>query len=178
MTPITAQLLASLSTKEKPGLMQPLADAMNEFFPKYGITTEKRVEHFLAQALHEADGFHTLEEYASGDAYDTRTDLGNTPQKDGDGRKYKGRGIFQTTGRTNYKAAGTKMGIDALANPELLATPRYAVWAACIYWDSHGLSKYADADDAKTITKKINGGLNGYEDRLVYLGRVRQAIKP
>lgn len=176
MITITPQLLASLSTKEKPELMKPLADAMNEFFPVYAITTEKRVEHFLAQALHEADGFRTLEEYASGDAYDTRTDLGNTPQRDGDGRKYKGRGIFQTTGRTNYKRAGEKMKIDALANPKLLATPRYAVWAACIYWDDRNLNALADKDDAKRITKAINGGYNGLSDRLIYLGRVRQAI--
>lgn len=172
---ITASLLASLSSKEKSEYLEPLAAAMNEFFPQYNITTEKRQEHFLAQALHEADGFRTLEEYASGKAYEGRKDLGNV--KPGDGVRYKGRGIFQTTGRTNYAAAGEKMGIDALAHPELLATPRYAVWSACIYWDSRKLNALADADDVKAITKKINGGLNGYEDRLVYLGRTRQAIK-
>jgi len=175
MTPITAQLLASLSTKEKPELMAPLAEAMNEFFPRYEINTERRLEHFLAQALHEADGFRTLQEYASGQAYEGRKDLGNT--QTGDGRKFKGHGIFQTTGRANHAAAGKVMGIDAVNHPELLATPRYAVWSACIYWQSRKLNQYADADDAKTITKKINGGLNGYDDRLIYLGRCRQAIK-
>jgi|GEM_PF-2230088 len=176
MKPITAKLLASLSTKEKPELMAPLAAAMNEFFPQYDITTEKRQEHFLAQALHEADGFRTLQEYASGNAYDTRTDLGNTAAKDGDGRKYKGRGIFQTTGRTNYAAAGKVMGLNLIANPTLLATPRYAVWSACIYWQSRKLNALADADNVKLITKKINGGYNGLADRIKYLEKCRAAI--
>jgi putative chitinase len=175
--PITAALLASLSHKEKPELLAPLAAAMNEFFPRYGIITELRIVHFLAQALHEADGFRTLSEYASGDAYDTRVDLGNTPQRDGDGRKYKGRGIFQTTGKANYAAAGKAMGIDAVNNPLLLATPRYAVWSACIYWQSRKLNAYADKDDIRTIAKKINGGYNGLEDRIAYLQRVRKLIK-
>ena len=173
MKPITAKFLASLSTKEKPELMAPLAAAMNEFFPLYAINTEKRQEHFLCQALHEADGFRTLQEYATGDAYDTRTDLGNTAKKDGDGRRYKGHGIFQTTGRTNHKAAGEAMGIDAIAHPELLATPRYAVWSACIYWKSRKLNELADADNIRAITKKINGGYNGLADRQRYLDKVR-----
>lgn len=175
MNPITDWLLASLSTKERPELMAPLADAMNEFFPRYEITTERRLEHFLAQALHEADGFRTLQEYASGQAYEGRKDLGNTQR--GDGKRFKGRGIFQTTGRTNYAAAGKVMGIDAINKPELLATPRYAVWSACIYWQSRKLNQFADLDDHKTITRKINGGLNGYADRLIYLGRCRQMIR-
>jgi putative chitinase len=176
LKPITVELLAQLSRKERPELLPGIAAAMNEFFPKYDITTEKRIEHFLAQALHEADGFRTLSEYASGDAYDTRTDLGNTPQKDGDGRKYKGRGIFQTTGKTNYRAAGKAMGIDAINHPELLATPRYAVWSACIYWQSRKLNEWADRDDIRTITRKINGGYNGLDDRVAYLYRVRRFI--
>jgi putative chitinase len=174
--PITVELLAQLSRKERPELLPGIAAAMNEFFPKYEINTERRVEHFLAQSLHEADGFRTLSEYASGDAYDTRTDLGNTPQKDGDGRKYKGRGIFQTTGKTNYRAAGKAMGIDAINHPELLATPRYAVWSACIYWQSRKLNEWADRDDIRTITRKINGGYNGLDDRVAYLYRVRRFI--
>lgn len=176
---ITAKLLAGLSTKEKPELMAPLASAMNEFFPLFEITTEPRIEYFLAQSLHEADGFRTLQEYASGDAYDTRTDLGNTPKKDGDGRRYKGRGIFQTTGRTNYAAAGKIMGVDLIANPELLMQPRYAVWSACIYWKSRKLNALADLNTPasfKACTKKINGGYNGLDDRIRYLEKCRLAI--
>lgn len=176
MKPITAKMLASLSSKEKASFMAPLAAAMNEFFPAYEITTELRIEHFLAQALHESDGFRTLQEYASGDAYDTRTDLGNTKARDGDGRRFKGRGIFQTTGRTNYAAAGKYMGFDAIAHPEWLAQPRYAVWSACIYWKSRKLNALADKDDVKAITRKINGGYNGLEDRIRYLAKCRAVI--
>lgn len=181
---VTAKLLASLSNKELPHLMAPLASAMNEFFPIFGITTEVRIEQFLAQCLHEADGFHTLEEYASGNAYDTRTDLGNTPERDGDGAKFKGRGILQTTGKANYTRAQKRFAefgvtVDLIKNPQLLSQPRYAVLAACIYWDDKKLNALADlnsADGFKRITRKINGGYNGLDDRIRYLGLCRKAI--
>jgi putative chitinase len=154
-----------------------LAAGMNEFFPQYGINTDLRLAHFLCQALHEADGFRTLQEYASGDAYDTRTDLGNTAAKDGDGRLYKGRGIFQTTGKANYIAAGKVMGLDLVVHPELLAQPRNAVWSACIYWQSRKLNELADKNDIVAITKKINGGTNGLEGRKAYLRIVKAVLK-
>src|SRR5687767_9005316 len=108
---ISPAVLRAASPKEDPKLMQPLADAMNEFFPHplIDVTTENRVENWLAQGLIESDYFKTLTEYASGDAYDTRTDLGNTKAKDGDGRKYKGRGIFQLTGKANYANASAEL---------------------------------------------------------------------
>jgi putative chitinase len=174
MIRITTAAIRALSDKERPELVAPIVAAMNEFLPAYDITTEKRVEHFLAQAAHESDGFRTLTEYASGAAYEGRDDLGNTEK--GDGKRYRGRGIFQTTGRTNYAAAGKAMGIDALAEPELLATPRFAVWSACIYWKSRKLNALADKDDLRAITKKINGGYNGIEDRRRYLDRARRLI--
>jgi putative chitinase len=177
MKQITPEILAALSNKENPVFLAGLAAGMNEFFPKYGINTDLRLEHFLCQALHEADGFRTLQEYASGDAYDTRTDLGNTAAKDGDGRLYKGRGIFQTTGRANYAAAGKAMGLDLIAHPELLAQPRNAVWSACIYWQSRKLNDYADKDDIFTITKRINGGTNGLDSRKAYLRVVKAVLK-
>jgi putative chitinase len=175
MITITAAIILALSDKERPELVAPLVAAMNEFFPQFEINTEKRVEHFLAQSCHEADGFRTLTEYASGKAYEGRADLGNA--KRGDGAKYKGRGIFQITGRTNYAAAGKAMGIDAIAQPELLATPRYAVWSACLYWQSRKLNALADRDDLRAITKKINGGYNGLSDRQRYLERARKLIQ-
>lgn len=182
MRPITAKLLASLSNKELPHLMAPLAAAMNEFFPAFQIVTEPRQEFFLAQALHEADGFHTLEEYASGAAYEGRADLGNV--KRGDGRRFKGGGIFQNTGRANYTRLTKQfrelgIDVDLVANPELLRTPRYAVLAACLYWKDKKLNALADLNTPasfKACTKKINGGYNGLEDRIRYLERCRKAI--
>src|ERR1044072_6511329 len=82
-----------------------LALWMNHWFPKFEIDTKGELCHFLAQAAHEADSFNALKEYATGEAYDTRVDLGNTPQKDGDGQRLKGRGIFMTTGTFLYKKA-------------------------------------------------------------------------
>lgn len=186
MKPITAKMLASLSTKEKASYMAPLAAAMNEFFPHFEITTELRIEHFLAQALHESDGFRTLQEYASGAAYEGRTDLGNT--KKGYGVKYKGRGIFQNTGYANmvrlttqFKKLAKLLGdpsleIDLVKNPELLEQPRYAVVAACLYWQEKKLNALADKDDVRGITKRVNGGYNGLEDRVRYLAKCRAVI--
>lgn len=187
MKPITAQMLASLSTKEKAVWMPPMAAAMNEFFPYFEITTELRQEHFLAQALHESDGFHTLEEYASGAAYEGRKDLGNT--KPGYGRKYKGGGIFQNTGYENYVLltkefkklavifSDPTLAVDLVKNPELLRQPRYAVLAACVYWKQKKLNALADKDDVKGISKKVNGGWNGLEDRIRYLAKTRRVIE-
>lgn len=179
MKPITPALLARLSVKERPEYLAPLAAAMNEWFPVFEIDTELRQENFLAQILHEADGFHTLQEYASGKAYEGRKDLGNV--KKGDGAKYKGRGPIQTTGRANYERcqkAMLKYGVevDLLKNPELLATPRLGILAGCIYWDDHKLNALADKDDIKAITKRINGGYNGLDDRISYRDKCRIAI--
>lgn len=179
---VTAAVIRALSTKEKPELVPHLVAAMNEFFPVFEITTEKRVEHFLAQSAHESDGFHTLEEYASGNAYDTRVDLGNTPQKDGDGAFFKGHGIFQTTGKTNHLRVQRRMkdfgiDVDLMKNPRLLCEPRLAVLSACIYWQDKKLNALADKDDLKAITRKINGGENGIEDRRRYLDKARVLIK-
>ena len=179
---ITPKMLAGLSTKEKPELMAPLAATMNEFFPVFKITSEPRIECFLAQALHEADGFHTLEEYASGAAYEGRADLGNV--KKGDGRRYKGGGIFQNTGRANYTRLTKQfremaIDVDLVKNPELLRTPRYAVLAACLYWKDKNLNALADLNTSasfKAMTKKINGGYNGLPDRIAYLEKCRKAI--
>lgn len=144
-----------------------------KFFDKYAeafsVDTPKRKQAFFSQAAHETAGFKTLEEYASGQAYEGRADLGNT--QPGDGVRFKGRGIFQITGRMNYKAISKKIFNDErlLSNPELLENPEYAVLSALIFWNTRGLNQYADLgteEGFKTITKKINGGLNGWADRL------------
>jgi predicted chitinase len=138
-----------------------------------GINTPARVCHFLAQLAHESDGFKTTQEYASGAAYDTRTDLGNTPERDGDGVRYKGRGLIQVTGRSNYSAFTTWMAkhhplicVDFVRNPEALERMPYALLSAVWYWQRHGLNAYADRGDLRGITKRINGGYNGLNDRI------------
>lgn len=139
-----------------------------------GINTFLRLSHFLAQAAHETDGFRVLEEYASGAAYEGRKDLGNV--NPGDGVRYKGRGIFQLTGRANYKRYGSLLGVDLENNPDLAEKENIPLLVACEYWNQNILSPVADRDDIITITKKINGGTNGLESRMKYAERAKVVI--
>jgi hypothetical protein len=107
-----------------------------------------------------------MQEYASGKEYEGRKNLGNV--QPGDGVRFKGRGIFQLTGRANYKAMGPKLNLDLIANPEKAADPAVATQVACEYWRSHGLNALADKNDIVGITKKINGGTNGLPSRRAY----------
>lgn len=131
----------------------------------YEINTGQRAAHFLAQAGHETNSLLWETELASGAAYEGRTDLGNT--KPGDGKKFKGRGLIQLTGRSNYAAYGKDKGLDLEATPEKVATDvELNADVAGWYWKKHDLNTWADKNDIKTITKKVNGGFNGYADRI------------
>lgn len=154
-----------------------IAPVLQKTLEQYQIDTPLRIAHFLAQCAHESDGFCTTEEYASGRAYEGRADLGNT--QEGDGVRYKGRGLFQLTGRANYKAYGPKVGIpDLVDHPERAAEPAVSLLIACEYWKERrgGLNQFADRDDIITITKAINGGTNGLDDRRRYLAKAKQAL--
>jgi putative chitinase len=140
----------------------------------YEINTSLRKAHFLAQLAHESMEFIYSEEIASGAAYEGRKDLGNTQK--GDGVRFKGRGLIQITGRTNYTNYGKYRGKDYLTgdNPKLLSTdPETAVDCSCWFWKTRKLNELADIDDVRAITKKINGGLNGFEDRKQKLARAK-----
>jgi predicted chitinase len=172
---ITESVIKKIAPTANKAFLKPMVAAMVDVLPAYGINTPLRVAHFLAQAAHESAGFKTMTEYASGSAYEGRKDLGNT--KKGDGKRYKGRGIFQLTGRANYIKIGEKLGLPLEANPTLAAEPRNAVLIACEYWKSRKLNAPADKDDILTITKRINGGYNGLDDRRRYLSRAKHALK-
>lgn len=138
----------------------------------YGIDTPRRRAHFLAQLCHESGQLRYTEEIASGAAYEGRADLGNT--QPGDGRRFKGRGLIQLTGRANYVAFGRAVGRDFStdATAPLLATdPDLAVQVSCWFWSTRGLNGPADANDIRRITLRINGGLNGYGDRQALYAR-------
>lgn len=171
---ITREMIKAIAPNSKEEIIGPLVGYLNMYMPKYEVNTYLRVCHFLAQAAHEAASFRTLEEYASGAAYEGRKDLGNVVK--GDGVRYKGRGIFQLTGRANYRDIGKKLGYDLEKNPTLAATPEISVLTALEYWKSRGLNTFADKDDVTTITKRINGGLNGFDDRKRYLAKCKQVI--
>jgi putative chitinase len=130
------------------------------------IDTPREIAAFMAQVAHESGEFLYMEEIADGSEYEGRLDLGNT--QPGDGRKFRGHGPIQITGRTNTAACGAALGIDALADPTVLEKPENAMRSAVWFWNTRGLSPLADADNFKAITERINGGLNGYAERLVY----------
>lgn len=181
---VTPEHLAAIAgTKTK--LMPALAEWINHFCPQYEIDTPQEYAHFLSQACHETDHFRTLQEYASGKNYEGRVDLGN--KNAGDGVRYKGRGIFQTTGRANYLQLGiTKGARDFFINgPELLEQPDHAVWSACEYWRTRSLNDAANQADTALLKKKfkgelfdvppveyismtINGGRNGLKERIKF----------
>lgn len=171
---ITIDLLRNIS-RGRDDIMRLLPPAMTKYMPVFKIDTLFRAAHFLAQAAHESDGFRVMEEYASGKAYENRTDLGNV--EPGDGPRYKGRGIFQLTGRDNYDRMGQRLSIDLIGSPELASDPDTAVHIACLYWSDHSLNALADADDIKAITKAINGGYNGLASRVTYLRRAKLGLQ-
>lgn len=159
----------------KPELAAELGLAANVHFRTYGILdTGLRLAHFMGQCAHESGGFIYMEEIASGAKYEGRADLGNT--QPGDGRRYKGRGPIQLTGRANYRAFGREVGIDFESHPEIVAYPSIGLMAAVRYWNSRNLNALADADDLVGITKKINGGTNGLEDRRVQTAKAKALI--
>jgi putative chitinase len=160
---LTVQQLAACM----PGLHEPklsqylplLVSAMTEGH----IDTRLRIAAFLAQLGHESVDLKHFEELSSGQAYEGRSDLGNHYQ--GDGKRFKGRGPIQLTGRVNYRMAGCALGIDLEGRPELAALPEHGFRIAVWFWATRGLNSYADAENFDMITRRINGGTNGKADR-------------
>ncbi len=174
-------------------------DALCELLPKYGITTERRVAHFLSQCAHESGGFKRLEENLNYSAKALRAVFGryfgNSPKRDadeyhrkpemianyvymdeyrkykmgnvneGDGWLFRGRGLKQLTGRHNYTKFGESINMSAEQAAEYVATPSGAIESACWFWDANNLNDIADTDNVVKMTKKINGGNIGLEDR-------------
>jgi predicted chitinase/LysM repeat protein len=139
---------------------------LNQAMAEAKINTPKRQSAFLAQLAHESVQLRYFEEIASGAAYEGRRDLGNTQA--GDGRRFKGRGPIQLTGRANYRAAGRALGIDLENNPQRAADPSVGFRVAAWYWNTRNLNSYADAGNFSAITYRINGGYNGAADRNRY----------
>jgi len=165
---------------------------LEETFAKYDISTPVRQACFMGQCAHESGNFKTLQEnlnysaeglmktwssrfptkeiadqYArqpakiAGKVYNGR--LGNTSEEEA--AKFLGRGLIQLTGKENYANCGSGIGVDFLSDPALLLDPRYAALSAGWFWNKKGLNSLADSGDFETMTKRINGGLIGLEDR-------------
>lgn len=150
-------------------------DALNNALAEFGITTPARVAAFMAQVAHETGGFRYLTEIWGPTEQQKKYEppnplaarLGNINV--GDGKRYRGRGLIQITGRANYKIYGERLGLKLETEPELAAKPSIAVRVAGSYWEENGLNSLADKASVEAfyqVTRRINGGLNGIQDRL------------
>jgi predicted chitinase len=142
---------------------------LNDAMAEADINTPLRVAAFLATLAHESGEFLYFEELASGQAYENRIDLGNV--RPGDGRRYKGRGPIQVTGRHNYRQAGLALDLPLEDRPWLAAIPEVGFRVAAWYWKDRGLNQLADAGNFESVTRRVNGGLRGWEQRLAYYHR-------
>ena len=179
--------------------LQPLLDV----FAKYDISTVKRQSSFIGQCAHESGNFKILEENLNYSAkglmatwpsrfpnIDVAESYERNPEKiankvyggrmgnleDGDGFKFRGRGLVQLTGRDSYKSFSDATGVDAINNPDLLLQPEYACLSAGWYWNKRNLNMAADASDYKTMTQRINGALLGLDDRIAKIQNVEKIL--
>jgi predicted chitinase len=164
------QIIPNCAAAKRADYLPYIQQAMQEF----QITSYLREAAFLAQLAHESGELRYMEEIASGAAYEGRKDLGNT--QPGDGKRYKGRGPIQLTGRANYKKYGDLLGLDLIDDPTIAATKEVGFRIAGQFWSLNGLNQLADQQDFKQITKRINGGYNGLDDRTKYYNRAKQVL--
>ncbi|HLG56687.1 MAG TPA: glycoside hydrolase family 19 protein [Vicinamibacterales bacterium] len=170
---VTEERLLMLAPTAKAWIITTLAANFSTVATPYGILhSPRRLCHFLAQAAHESAGFRTLEEFGGEtywSRYEGRADLGNTTA--GDGVRYHGRGIFQLTGRANYRAMGTKIAKGLEDDPHLAAEGDVSLHTACEYWRARRIEGPADSNDIREVTRRINGGSNGPTERQTYFRR-------
>jgi putative chitinase len=164
------QIMPNCPASKRADYLPFIQQAMTEF----EITSYLRETAFLAQLAHESAELRYMEEIASGAAYEGRKDLGNT--QPGDGKRYKGRGPIQLTGRANYTKYGTLLGLDLVNDPTIAATKEVGFRIAGQFWQLNGLNELADQQQFKLITKRINGGYNGLDDRIKYYQRAKQVM--
>ncbi len=170
---ITLEALEAIVPHASPGRLATFVTPLNQTIAEFGIS---KVAEFLAQTAHESEGFLYLREIwgptPAQAKYEGRADLGNN--QPGDGVRFKGRGLIQITGRANYTACGIALNLPLLDEPELLEHPDDACRSAGWFWKEHSLDA---VDDFETLTRRINGGLNGLADRYAYLGRAKNALE-
>lgn len=187
------------------GIGPEWVDALNETFERFNINTPVRQAAFIGQCSHECGNFRLLKEnlnykaatlmrlwskrfptlevanqYAGNPSriankvYGGR--MGNRDEASGDGARFCGRGCIQLTGSTNYFHAGKALGVDFWAQPDLVSTPKYAALTAGWFWDTHKCNVKADAEDWVGLTKIINGGTIGLDDRIKHINQAKQVL--
>jgi putative chitinase len=159
------------NARSKAGIFLP---ALNAAMAEFSINTPARQVSFLSQVGHESGQLRYVRELASGQAYEGRVDLGNTQR--GDGVRFRGRGLLQVTGRANYAACGKALGLDLLAQPELIELTVNACRSAGWFWQTHGLNALADAGDQVKVTRRINGGTNGLAERMALFAVAQRVL--
>ena len=204
MRQITAEDLMAICPNLDEGQAAIIAPSLNPAMEWADITTAERQAAFLSQLAHESQGLEKLEEnlnysaqallrtwsshfsaeeaqdYArqperiANRAYANR--MGNGEEESGDGWMFRGRGPIQLTGRDNYRAAGHDLNLDLENNPDQVATWQVGAYVAAWFWNDHGLNRYADSGDFVTLTRRINGGLNGLAERQAYWERAKEAL--
>jgi len=185
------------------GIDSKWEEPLQATFDKYDINTPQRQAAFIGQCAHESGNFKTLEENLHYKAeslmkvwpsrfpdMETASKYANNPQliankvysgrmgntEDGDGWKYHGRGLIQLTGKENYERCGSSMGVDLIGNPDWLLDPKYAALSAGWFWNKHGLNELADQQEHGMITKRINGGTIGLDDRIAKTTKALAAL--
>lgn len=179
-------------------------DPLNETFSRYGLNSPVRQAAFIGQCGHECGNFRILEEnlnyraatlvklwpkrfsndnvaqYAgnakkiANKVYADR--MGNRDEASGDGYRFRGRGCIQLTGSSNYFHAGKALGVDFIMDPDLVATPKYAALTAGWFWSTHDCNRLSDAQDWTALTKKINGGTIGLQERIAHINQALAVI--
>lgn len=148
---------------------------LNQCLQKFQINTSSRIRHFISQISHESGGGRYKEELASGSEYEYRSDLGNI--QSGDGRKYKGAGYIQLTGRANYQAFANYIQDDKVMTGVTYVANTYPFTSAGFWWYSNRMNDLCDSNPTvEQVTRRVNGGLNGIEDRKMYFKRCCDVI--
>lgn len=172
---LTATQLRRIAPQMNVSLARQVAPHIERTMREFDITTPARRAAFLAQLAHESGGFVHRVELASGAAYEGRRDLGNTQR--GDGKRFKGRGFIQLTGRANYRKAGRSLGVNLERQPAMAARLDMAARVSGWFWNDRKLNRLADSGDFLAVTRRINGGTNGLASRKKYHARAKRALK-
>ena len=183
--------------------VSPYLDIYEAVLDKYEINTPLRKAHFLAQVSHESGSFKYVKEnlnysanalyavfrkyfptLAAAELYARQPEkiankvyanrMGNGDEASGEGWKYRGRGLIQLTGKDNYTSFSADTGQDFVGNPDLVTQPEWALSSACWFWKKRNINRFADEDDIHMVTKRINGGFNGLEDRQHFLDEYKK----
>ena len=169
----TRVLLHTVPTAKKE-IVDGFATSMEKCIAYAELNTAKRLAAFIGQCAEESASFRTTTEYASGRAYNGRRDLGNVHP--GDGIRYKGRGLIQLTGRSNYERAGKALGEDLVLYPLKVAEFPLAADVSAWYWKMRNINRFADKWNLTAVTRAVNGGTLGLHERMMYSNRALEEL--